>query len=206
MPRLSLPSILALGAAVALGGCSTGGDSRFSLLPKSLQKAPASHLTVITEVTAAGRNAPVPGPTADRPVYYAIQSIDYHNEGMEYGKTQAMPLPALQDLLTQAMAGSHYLLADSSHPAALTVVFVCGSANTIDNRTNAGFTTGNGQPSTPLSAALPNSSAAPFTGGADTGMDVPEPPPDPMGTTDLATRQNFLVRARLVGEIGRASC
>jgi len=201
MPLKSFaPRVLLMAStALVLAGCSTGGESRFSLLPKSLQKAPATHLTVITEMTADGREVQLP--TADNPAYYAIQSIDFHDEGMEYGKDKAMPLPELQDLLTKGMAESHYLLADSSHPASLVMVFVCGSANTIDNRTGVGFSSGNTPAAVPLSAALPNGGgpAPPFTGNADTGLDVPEPPADPMGTNDYATRQNFLVRARLVG-------
>ena len=199
MPRFRLGSLFLFSATALLPGCATqdGGGSGFSLLPKSLQKAPATHMTVITEMTDAGRT--VPAPTAESAAYYAIQSIDYHNEGTEYGRNKAMPLPAVEGLLRRALADSHYLPADSSHPAELVMVLICGSANTIDNRINPGFATGNGTPSQSLpSIAFPNGVST-NPGNADTGADVPQPPEDVMGVNDIATRQNFLLRARLVG-------
>lgn len=146
LPPLLRVVPLALAAAILVLSVPSGAADdapphrTLSLLPKSLQRNPDVHLTVITEMTIDGSKARQP--TAARPMYYLSHSIGYHDEGDTYGEKRIIPVEKLQAMIEKALAENHFLPADAAHPAALAMFFSWGSADKLDNRAGAAFDDG----------------------------------------------------------------
>lgn len=125
-PASSAPAAAtAKAAAPAPKKPASGNQWVFSLLPKSLQKNPRVEMTVITEMTEAGKKLPEATPQA--PAYFLAQSAGFHSLG-EPSNAKA-PLPAeLEGMLKKALAANGYLPAHPpAHPASLLVVYSWGA-------------------------------------------------------------------------------
>jgi hypothetical protein len=106
------------------------GQFVFSLAPKPFQKNPKVDVTVITEMTPAGRQ--VRPPTAGAPAYYIAQTVGYHDEGQGVQGERPLPVGVLRDRLEAALAAAHYLPAPAGQGAAVVMIFVWGSSNVLD--------------------------------------------------------------------------
>jgi hypothetical protein len=103
----------------------------FSLLPKSLQKNPRLELTVITEMTDAGRRRPPVSPRD--PAYFELYSLGPHNLGDEIGGTEAVPANEVVELLRRALAKNGYQPAQPpAHPPSLLITYTWGMHNRLD--------------------------------------------------------------------------
>jgi hypothetical protein len=107
------------------------GQFVFRLLPKSAQKEPLVDVTVITEMTPAGREAR--SPSAARPSYYVARTVGYHDAGQGVHGERPVPAGVLQDRLEKSLAAAHYLPAADGHAASLAMIFVWGSSNALDD-------------------------------------------------------------------------
>src|SRR5947207_13393327 len=65
----------------------------FSLLPKSLQKNPRLELTVITEMTEAGKK--LPPVSSEKPAYFETFSAGFHQLGHPPGNEKSLKQPEL---------------------------------------------------------------------------------------------------------------
>src|ERR1041385_5131986 len=95
-PPISSPAAKALAAPAK----KDSGKSEwvFSLLPKSLQKNPRLDLTVITEMTEAGKKlAPV---SPAKPAYFEAFSAGFHQLGHAPGNEKTLTPPDIERLLT----------------------------------------------------------------------------------------------------------
>jgi hypothetical protein len=98
----------------------------FSLLPKSFQKNPLLELTVITEMTAAGKK--VPPPSAAQPVYFDLFSSGPRHLGHSQGSQRTLPQEEVERLLTRSLAANGYRPASPpASPPALVIMFSWGS-------------------------------------------------------------------------------
>ncbi|HEX3730609.1 MAG TPA: hypothetical protein VHV47_12440, partial [Opitutaceae bacterium] len=129
LPRLALLSLFLAGSVRADSAGPGDGFRLQDLLPSPLQKSPRIDLSVMTELTPAGKKLPPAKP--DRPVYYF---------GVDGGLDQGGPALADQPtpdraffrkLMAQALAKTGYLPADAAHPATLFVVFKWGTINQV---------------------------------------------------------------------------
>lgn len=104
---------------------SSGNQWVFSLLPKSLQKNPKVEMTVITEMTEAGKK--LPEVTPQSPAYFLAESAGFHSLG-EPSNAKA-PVPAeLEGMLKKSLAENGYLPANPpAHPPTLLVVYSWGA-------------------------------------------------------------------------------
>ena len=137
----TLPLTLALLAcclpAVAISAAPTKtsavkGDSGwvFSLLPKSLQKNPRLDITVITEMTEAGKKLPPVSPA--KPAYFDLFSSGYHALGERTANERTVPEQELQGILTKSLAANGYLLAKPpEHAPSLVVLYTWGTHNLL---------------------------------------------------------------------------
>jgi hypothetical protein len=197
MPALLRICLLPLAAAtLSLSAPRASADDApphhaFSLLPKSMQKNPDVHLSIITEMTMDGGK--VREPSAARPLYYLSHAIGYHDEGQGYAEKPLIPVDQLQDKLQAALAENHFLPADAAHPATLVIFFSWGSANKIDNRTDA-FLDASPAPSATEDS---NGNAAVSDSGGSTYFELPLD----VTSADEVTRNNFMARAQLVGGV-----
>lgn len=96
----------------------------FSLLPKSLDSNPRVDVTIITEMTDAGRARPSASSTA--PVYYQLVPGSYVKVGDSPTSSRTLPREQLQAMLQKALASAGFLPADEQHPATLAVVYTWG--------------------------------------------------------------------------------
>jgi len=101
----------------------------FSLIPKIFQANPFLDMTVITEMTDAGKKRPLASPAA--PVYYAVHAVGYRAIG------DAIPEKTLSAaevgvLLRRALATNGYLPATPEHPPQLLIVYFWGVHNLFD--------------------------------------------------------------------------
>jgi hypothetical protein len=98
----------------------------FSLLPKSMQQNPRVAMTVITEMTDAGKRlAPV---TPDHPAYFVGQSAGYHVQGDGPDNQKLPPAGLLEALLRKSLAANGYLPAKPpGQPPSLLVVYSWGA-------------------------------------------------------------------------------
>ncbi len=99
----------------------------FSLLPKSLQKNPNIDLTVITEVTEAGKK--YPQATPQKPQYYAAQSSGYHALGDNVRNENTVPEADVTRILEHSLATSGYLPVKADQRPSLLILYVWGSHN-----------------------------------------------------------------------------
>lgn len=109
------------------------GEPVFSLLPRAFQRNPKIYMTVITEMTTAGKLYKVP--TSDSPNYYIAQTAGYHDEGQGVTGEKPLPVDELERKLKASLSVSHYLPADKEHKATLALIFVWGSHNKLDQDT-----------------------------------------------------------------------
>jgi len=99
----------------------------FELLPKAFQKNPLVDMTVITEMTDAGRKRP-PATPAD-PVYFLTYVTPEREEG-ELQSGNRPPSPAvIEQAVVRALATNHFLPADARHPASLVLIVHFGVFN-----------------------------------------------------------------------------
>ena len=102
----------------------------FSLLPKSLQKNPHLELTVITEMTEAGKK--LPGVSPSKPAYFITQSGGYRALGHAPGNEKSLSPELVEKILTRALAPNGYLPAQPpAHAPSLAIMFVWGSHNLL---------------------------------------------------------------------------
>lgn len=98
----------------------------FSLLPKSFQKNPRLELTVITEMTAAGKALPPVSPPA--PAYCELFSPGPKHLGHSAGNEVTLKREAIEMLLTRSLATNGYVLAQRpEHPPSLLIIYTWGS-------------------------------------------------------------------------------
>lgn len=100
----------------------------FSLFPKSLQKNPPLDLTVITEMTEAGRRLPPVSP--QQPAYYVLQSGGFREAAETTGITRPMTAAEVEGVLQKSLATNGYLPVPSGpmRPTLL-IVYTWGAYN-----------------------------------------------------------------------------
>jgi hypothetical protein len=126
----------ALGLVVAVTVATAAPKTReprwvFSLLPKSLQKNPRLELTVITEMTEAGRRRPSVSPR--NPAYFELYSRGPHNLGDEIGGGDAAPANEIAERLRRSLAANGFQPAQPpAHPPSLLIMYAWGMHNRLD--------------------------------------------------------------------------
>lgn len=128
-------------AALALGGdavAPAAGERKPSdlpdwlaaILPRGLQKNPPVAVTVITELSEAGKKRPPVSPA--QPVYYATHSNGYKQMGDVSGHEKTIDGAEMASLLQRALATNGYLPAHlPEHPPSLLVVYTWGTHNNL---------------------------------------------------------------------------
>lgn len=106
-----------------------GGEFVFSILPKAFQKNPLVNMTVITEMTAEGKQ--VAPPTGENPAYYLGQAGGFHVEGHPAGDVPPPPAE-IERSVQKALSASHYLPAPEGRVPQLLLVFHWGAHNHLD--------------------------------------------------------------------------
>lgn len=102
----------------------------FSLLPKSLQKNPRLEITVITEMTDAGRK--LPRVSAQTPAYFEAFSSGPRHLGHSQGNEATLKPEQIERLLTRALGTNGYLPAHPpAQPPSLLVLYTWGSHNLL---------------------------------------------------------------------------
>jgi hypothetical protein len=103
----------------------------FSILPKSLQKNPLLDLTVITEMTDAGRQAaPV---TPEHPGYFELFSAGFRQLGDVPANEKTLAKEDVAKLLTRALATNGYHPAKApEQPPSVLIIYTWGSHNRRD--------------------------------------------------------------------------
>lgn len=102
----------------------------FSLLPKSFQKNPRLELTVITEMTPAGKQRPVVSPA--QPAYFEVFSPGPKHLGHAQGHEQTLGQPEIERLLIRALATNGFLPAKPPEsPPTLLIIYAWGSHNLL---------------------------------------------------------------------------
>ncbi len=102
----------------------------FSLLPKSLQKNPRLELTVITELTAAGKKRPPVSPQA--PAYFEAFTTGPRHLGHAPANEKTLAPAQIEKLLTQSLATNGYLPARPPEvPPTILITYVWGSHNVL---------------------------------------------------------------------------
>ncbi len=98
----------------------------FSLLPKSLQKNPRLEITVITEMTEAGRR--LTPPTAQAPAYFESFTSGPRHLGESAGNHATLKPEEIERILVRALATNGYLPAKlPAHPPSLLILYTWGS-------------------------------------------------------------------------------
>lgn len=106
-------------------------DWVFSLLPKSLQKNPQLELTVITEMTDAGRK--LPPVTPQQPAYFEPFSGGPKHLGDTTSQKYMLKQAEIERVLFKALASSGYLPAKApEHPPGLVIIYTWGSHNLLN--------------------------------------------------------------------------
>jgi hypothetical protein len=102
----------------------------FSLLPKSLQKNPRLDITVITEMTDAGKK--LPPVSAQTPAYFETFSSGPRHLGHSQGNEVTLKQEQIERLLTRALALNGYLPAQPpAQPPSLLILYTWGSHNLL---------------------------------------------------------------------------
>lgn len=129
--RLVLPPLAALLAVASASATpvpikASSSEWVFSLLPKSLQKNPRLEITVITEMTEAGRSRPAVSPQA--PVYFESFSGGPKHLGHAAGNEVSLKQAEVESLLHRALAANGFRPAKlPEHPPTLLVTYTWGS-------------------------------------------------------------------------------
>lgn len=114
----------------------------FSLLPKSLQSNPRLELTVITEMTEAGRKLPLVSP--DKPAYFETFTLGAKHLGHVAGNQVTLKPEEIERVLLRALATNGYQPAKPpAHPPSLLINYTWGSHNMLvegddENPVNSG--------------------------------------------------------------------
>jgi hypothetical protein len=102
----------------------------FSLLPKSLQRNPRLELTVITEMTEAGKQ--LPPVSTQTPAYFEAFSPGPRHLGHSQGNEATPKQAEIERLLFQALATNGYLPAKPpAVPPSLLIIYTWGSHNLL---------------------------------------------------------------------------
>jgi hypothetical protein len=104
-----------------------GGN--FELIPKAFQRNPKLDMTVITEMTDAGKKLPPVSPQA--PAYYVAHSGGYRAVG-EHAGQPPFPAAETEHLLKTTLSQRGYHPASPEHPPSLLIVYVWGPHNYPD--------------------------------------------------------------------------
>ena len=137
-PRLALVALVACPVfGLAAVGSAKPADREadasqwiFLLLPKSLQQNPHLNLTVITEMTDAGRKLPPVSPAA--PAYFITKSGGHHDLGHSTGREVALTAEKVEKILVRALAANGYLPSrPPAQPPTLVINFVWGAHNLL---------------------------------------------------------------------------
>ncbi len=138
IPLLVLPFLASTAWAATLPGATAEPptpkkhDSEwvFELMPKAFQKNPRLELTVITEMTDAGRKLPPVSPS--HPAYFQPFSGGYHVMGDDNGDKYTLSEADIKTVLTRSLASSGYLPAQTpAHPPTLLIVYTWGAHNKL---------------------------------------------------------------------------
>ncbi len=105
-------------------------DWVFSILPKSLQKNPRLELTVISEMTEAGKKRPPVTP--DAPAYIELFSGGYRQLGDRAGNAKTVPPADLERLLKRSLHENGFLPAQPpAQPPSILVIYTWGTHNLL---------------------------------------------------------------------------
>ena len=100
------------------------------LLPKPLQNNPELNLTVVTEVTAAGKKMPPVSP--EHPAFFQLHNAGYKQFGDVSGGEKTLLPAQVETLLHRALAANGYLLAKAEgDPFSLVIVYSWGTHNNL---------------------------------------------------------------------------
>ncbi len=122
--------LIAATSAKPAGNDADASSWVFSLLPKSLQKNPHLNLTVITEMTPAGKKLPAVSPAS--PAYFITKSGGHHDLGHSTGGEPALSPEQIEKILVRALAANGYLPAQPpAHAPSLVINFVWGAHNLL---------------------------------------------------------------------------
>jgi len=98
----------------------------FELLPKALQKNPRLELTVITEMTEAGKKLPPVSPA--KPAYFEPFSAGPRALGHAPANEHPLKPDQIESLLTRSLAANGYLRAQTpAHPPTILILYAWGS-------------------------------------------------------------------------------
>jgi hypothetical protein len=103
----------------------------FSILPKSLQKNPRLEMTVITEMTDAGKKLPPVSP--DKPAYFETFSSGFHQLGSAPANEKTLTAVDIERILVRALAANGYLPAKPPLRPSLVILYTWGSHNRLDD-------------------------------------------------------------------------
>ena len=111
-PASPAPAAAAAAPAAASAAATTPAKKSesawvFSLLPQSLQKNPRLELTVVTEMTAAGKKRPPA--TAEAPVYFELFTTGPKDIGHVPGNGTKIKAEEVEHTLVRSLASSHFL-------------------------------------------------------------------------------------------------
>lgn len=102
----------------------------FSLLPKSLQQNPRLDITVITEMTEAGKKLPEVSPA--KPMYFEPVNSGYKALGAIVANEKVVPEKEITRLLFQSLGSAGYLPGKApEHPPTIAIVYTWGSHNLL---------------------------------------------------------------------------
>jgi hypothetical protein len=127
---LALPSLLRAEDATPKATVPPPAPARFrlsDLLPTSLQKNPRLNLSIITEMSEAGRL--IPAPTKDKPTYYVIWDAGLTEEGDGVAGERPPPAEKLAQIMKSSLAASGYLPANEKNPPTILLCYNWGSFN-----------------------------------------------------------------------------
>ena len=101
----------------------------FELVPRAFQKNPSLDITVISELSEAGKKRPMV--STEAPVYYLAQPGGYRERGEP---THQKPLPAaeVEKILARALAKSGYFPATAEHSPSIAVIYTWGAHNVVE--------------------------------------------------------------------------
>jgi hypothetical protein len=103
----------------------------FTFIPRSFEKNPHIDIMIVTELTGAGRHAPVG--TAAQPVYYAGMDGGLTAVGDTPAGEQVPKAGALAEIMVKSLDASGYRAATKEHPPTIFIHYRWGSYNKLGN-------------------------------------------------------------------------
>jgi hypothetical protein len=100
------------------------------LVPRGFQKNPNLDITVISELSAAGKQRPIV--STENPVYYVMQPGGYRPRGDAMNQ-KPFPAEEVEKILRRALAASGYRPATEEHLPSIVVIYTWGAHNLIDS-------------------------------------------------------------------------